>query len=327
LDLLFKRLALAGLPAIGSSEFGAQIARVNVHRAVTERVSDYYDRIATHPRSGRLRLRVEIQQLVNRVIRLFRAEYPKATATAGTEPPSSPVLVTEALSGEALLSLLSMQGALSELHLSHPTLPVMGIIDLVRLAGDGVTIVDFKTGESKSVHRQQLMLYAVLWWRRTGQAPVTIEIRYPSHAGTFSVREDDLRSAEEHLRARIDELTGILASPPAPPRPGEQCRYCDVRQFCDAYWKNGLQELPRNQAKQNEQHSIDIALTVRGQPAVTGFEAQSRSGRSCTVVHSADGQRVYGPFVERETLRILNARLAGNGDALGLMPWTEVFHR
>jgi hypothetical protein len=327
LDLLFKRLALAGLPAIGSSEFRTQIARVNVHRAVAERVSAYYDRVSDHPRGGGFRLRVDIQQLVNSVIRLFRAEYPKATATASIEPQYSPVLVTEALSGEALLSLLSMQGALSELHISHPTLPFVGVIDLVLLAGDDLTIVDFKTGEPKSLHKQQLMLYAVLWWRRTGQAPVAIEVRYPSHAAAFSVSVDDLRSAEENLGARIDELTGLLEAPPATPRPGDQCRYCDVRQFCDAYWEKGLKELPTNQAKQNEQKSIDIELTVRGQPAMTGFEAQSRSGRSCTVVHSADSQRVHGLFVEREVLRILNARLAVNGEALELMPWTEVFHR
>jgi hypothetical protein len=141
------------------------------------------------------------------------------------------------------------------------------------------------------------------------------------------VSKDDLRSAEENLRARIDELTGVLADPPATPRLGDQCRYCDVRQFCDAYWENGLQELPTNQAKQHEQKSIDIELTVRGQPSATGFEAQSRSGRSCTVVHSADGLRVHSHFVEGESLHVLNARLAGNGEALELMPWTEVFHR
>ena len=69
LDLLFKRLALAGLPAIGSPEFGAQIAKVNVPQVVAERVSGCYDRVAAHPRSGGFRLRVDSQQLVNRVIR------------------------------------------------------------------------------------------------------------------------------------------------------------------------------------------------------------------------------------------------------------------
>jgi hypothetical protein len=229
--------------------------------------------------------------------------------------------------GEALLSLLSSRGALSELRLEHPSVPFVGIIDLVRLGEDGVSLVDFKTGEPKSAHRQQLTLYAVLWWRRTGQVPAAIEARYPSHMATFSVRTDDLHIAEEGLRSRIDELTGLLENPPAVPRPGDQCRYCDVRQFCNAYWENGLKELPTSQTKQNEQKSIDIELTVRGQPAATGFEAQSRSGRLFTVVHSADGWKVHGPFIDGESLRILNTRLAENGDILELMPWTEVFHR
>jgi hypothetical protein len=142
-------------------------------------------------------------------------------------------------------------------------------------------------------------------------APVAIEIRYPSHASTFSVSVDDLCSTEENLQGRIDELTALLADPPATPRPGDQCRYCDVRQFCDAYWKNGLQDLPTNQAKQNEQKSIDIELTVRSQPSATGFAAQSRSGRSCTVVHSADGQRIHGPVVERDRFEFSALGLPG----------------
>lgn len=118
-----------------------------------------------------------------------------------------------------------------------------------------------------------------------------------------------------------------LRPPPATPHPGDQCRYCDVRQFCNAYWEIGLKELPTSQVKQNNQKSIDIELTVQGRPALTGFEGQSRNGRPCTVVHSADGWKIYGPFIEGESLRILNGRLAENGDVLELMPWTEVFHR
>jgi hypothetical protein len=74
LDLLFKGLALAGLPAIDSPAFRAQIANINVQRVVAERVAAYYDRMAAHPRGGGWRLRVGTQQLVNRIIRLFRAE-------------------------------------------------------------------------------------------------------------------------------------------------------------------------------------------------------------------------------------------------------------
>src|SRR5262249_50089628 len=58
LDLLFKGLALAGLPAIDSPAFRAQIADINVQRVVEERVAAYYDRMAAHPRGGGVRVRV-----------------------------------------------------------------------------------------------------------------------------------------------------------------------------------------------------------------------------------------------------------------------------
>lgn len=283
--------------------------------------------MAAHPRGGGVRVRIGAQQLVNRIIRLFRAEYPQALTTAGAESPSTPVAVSEELCGEALLALLHVQGALSELRLSHPSLPFVGIIDLVRLAGDDVTVVDFKTGAPKSVHRQQLTLYAVLWWRRTGHVPAAIEVRYPSHVATFSVSADDLRRAEEELCRRITALTALLAHPPATPRLGDQCRYCDVRQFCEGYWEHGMPELPMRHEPHSDRKPIDIELTVCSQPSTHGFEAQSRSGRPCTVVYAADGWRVHGPFAEGESLRVLNARLGENGAVLELMPWTEVFHR
>lgn len=187
--------------------------------------------------------------------------------------------------------------------------------------------MDFKTGEPKGSHRQQVTSYAVLWWRRTDQVPAAIEVRYPSHVSTSSVREDDLHMAEEDLRVRIDELTRVLENPPAAPRPRGQCRYCEVRQFCNAYWEKDSQVVPTSQTQQNDRKSVDIELTVRSRPSATGFEAQSRSGRSYTVVHSADGWQVHGPFAEGDSLRILNARFVENGDVLELRPWTEVFHR
>jgi RecB family exonuclease len=298
-----------------------------VYHAVAERVADASDRVAHHPRSSGLRWRVDTQELVNRVIRLLRAAYPQATAMADTAPHSRPVLVTEALSGDALLALLHTQGALSELHLSHPTLPFMGVIDLVRLGGDGVTLVDFKTGAPQSLHRQQLMVYAVLWWRQTGHAPEAMEIRYPSHVARFAVSADELHHVEEELRARITGLTAVLAHPPAPPRPGDQCRFCDVRQFCHAYWERGVPALPMRQEHQRDRQPMDIELTVCGEPSTYGFEAQSRSGCLCTVVYTADGWSRHGPFATGESLRVLNARLAEQEHVLELMPWTEVFHR
>src|SRR5262245_38408467 len=58
LDLLFKNLALAGLPAIDSPAFRAQIANINVQRVVEEHIAACDARMAAHPRGGGLRLRL-----------------------------------------------------------------------------------------------------------------------------------------------------------------------------------------------------------------------------------------------------------------------------
>ena len=75
LELLFKSLAIAGLPAVGTIEFRREVARVDVKGTVRRLIADHGSKIATHPRRSGFRLRAGSNQLINQVIRLFRAEY------------------------------------------------------------------------------------------------------------------------------------------------------------------------------------------------------------------------------------------------------------
>ena len=325
LDILFKSLALAGLPAFGTGEFRKEVAGVDVRATVDRLVAEHEARLVTHPRGAGFRLRVGQQQLVNQVIRLFRSEYAKATATPSTPSEGRPSMAPKTLSGPQLLDLVRARGALSELHLEHPSFPFVGIIDLVRTAGDGIVVLDFKTGEPKQTHEAQVLVYGILWWRKTGQPPVRVEVRYPSGAKALEVDEQALEHGERELGRRIEALGAALSQPLASARLGDHCRYCDVRQFCDAYWKKGPDSTALKKAKKRE--SIDIEITVDGPPSSNGFAAKSRNGAACNVVHASDGPKVHGPFAAGEVLRILNARAATTDDALELMPWTEVFHR
>ena len=325
LDRLFRSLALAGLPEIGTAEFREEVGRVDVRRTVENLIFEHEARLARHPRGAGFRLRLGPQQVVNRVIRLFRAEYSKAVAGSDGTPPVRSVHASGEPSGGDLLGLLHSRYAVSELRLVHPTLPLVGIIDLVRAEGDTVVILDFKTGEQKPTHEAQVLFYAILWWRKTCRAPERVEVRYPSGARRFPVDERVLADEERKLGRRIDNVASALADPPAGARLGDHCRFCDVRQFCDAYWRNSVEELPAQKAKVGK--SIDVELTVDGTPSNNGFSARTRNGSSCSVVHALDGSKVHGPFIEGETLRILNTRLADTNDALELMAWTETFHQ
>ena len=322
LDRLFKEMSIAGLPQLGSTQFSAVVAKVNIRGTVDELVNEHEKRISIHPRSGGFRLRVAPQELVNRIIRFFRSEYPKANT--GQLPISIPV--PENLSAvpypRDLSVLLREKGALSEVRIQHPTLPFAGILDLVRLSNKDITIVDFKTGAPKASHKDQLLYYAVLWWRSTGDAPSAIEVRYPGLAESTNIKQEQLQEAEKSLSKRIEEFRLQLHSFPAPARVGEHCRYCDVRQFCDDYW---LSVLTQSAAKKKVK-SNDIEIVIESETGANGFNARSSSDVPCCVVFSADALKVHGPFTNGTRLRILNAQISDDGSTVELKPWSEVFH-
>ncbi len=326
LDSLFKALSLAGLPEIGTATFREEVARVDVKRVVERLLTEHEARLSGHPRGVGFRVRVSPQELVNRVIRLFRAEYSRAVVEPDRERADRPVSAPAELSGKEMLELLQFRGALSELGIEHPMLPFVGIIDLVRAEDGAVVILDFKTGQSKPAHETQVLVYGVLWWRKAGRPPDRVQVRYPGDARVLAVDARTLADEERKLKQRIEEVASTLANPPAAGCIGEHCRYCDVRQFCDAHWGAQPEELSAPKGRAGK--TIDVELIVDGTPSSNGFSARTRKGSStCTVVHSSDGAKVHGPFVDGEALRILNGRLAESGETLELMPWTEVFHR
>src|SRR5262249_27221463 len=109
----------------------------------------------------------------------------------------------------------------------------------------------------------------------------------------------------------LREAKATLEKTLAPARPGELCRWCDVRQFCDAYWVAPFGK------------GTDVELRVAGEPTATGFPGQGSDGE-LAVVFTADVGRVQGPFRPDERVRILNARI--DKRVVELKAWTEVFH-
>ena len=79
---------------------------------------------------------------------------------------------------------------------AHPTLPVHGVIDLLRRDAAGTHVVDFKTGTPKPEHRDQFALYALLWWRATGDLPVSLDF-----LGSFNRLLSDLADPTSRSRS------------------------------------------------------------------------------------------------------------------------------
>jgi hypothetical protein len=328
LDRLFKALAVRGLPAVGTPSFHQCLAEVDVQQSVRNLIVEHDRALADHPRASAFRLRMSPQQLVNQVIRLFRGFYQDAVTTyRASDFPAAVVRAPLQLpSGPALAAFLRERGALSELPLVHPTLPFGGIIDLIWSDNGGSVITDFKSGQEKPEHRQQVAYYGILWWRCSGVIPGRAEVRYANKLVPVSMEEASLTEVEEELSRRVNAVATTLASAPTQAILGEHCRQCDVRQFCDRYWADRNELRPGRTHSAGHETSLDVEVTVVGEPSGSGFDAQAGKAGVFPVVFPEDVALVHGPFAEGERLRILGGETVEDG-ALELRPWTEVFHR
>jgi RecB family exonuclease len=136
---------------------------------------------------------------------------------------------------------------LVERTLEPPGIPLRGRVDRVELDDAGVHIVDIKTSseygdEIRDEHRRQLLLYAAMWQRTTGQWPRLASIQTPEGRRlSFSVDPDEaeallsevLSEVEAYNRAVQRTTTPAeLASPSA-----ESCRYCPYRGVCSPFFQ------------------------------------------------------------------------------------------
>jgi hypothetical protein len=182
-------------------------------------------------------------------------------------------------------------------------------------------ITDFKTGQRRSEHSQQVQYYAVLWWRATGIPCGRVEVRYPDSIDRTPVDSATLAGVEAELAERIDNLRKKLIAVPAEAKLGEHCRLCDVRQFCDSYWERS----PGAGKGMTPGVLLDLQVTLLGEPLPMGFQAQTKDQGVVAVVFSEGLYALHGPFRSGERLRILSARMQEN-NVVELQPWSEVFH-
>lgn len=306
LDRLFKAAALAQSPPIGSSEFFEITETLNLKDGFKAEIDRYTQEVMAHPRGAGFRFQSSPQILMNRVIQLFRQQYrPKYSM------PSLSFMGPE------------MNAPSSEEKIFDPDLGFMGIIDLVRYGPQGPVIVDFKTGKVHDEHFNQLKYYALLWWRNRSELPRQIEVCYPHETKSQVISETELRQTENDLKQRLQILRVEMEQTPAPANPGQHCHYCQVKQFCHRYWET-------HQAfkfeKKNAGKIFSDQVTISSSPGVYGFEIKTSAQESIPVVFSQDGTALHGPFAEGETLRVLNAKIDDEGNALEFKSWSEVYH-
>ena len=318
LDLLGRELGRRGRPTIESSGFREAVSVCGFWDFFSAQVDHWNRRLATHPRAGPGHVvRTEPRDLANQAIRLFRKQYQSSAAE------SIPARVGKSSGAEASpLSVLRTRGSVSEVRLEHPGIPVVGVVDLVALEEDlSTTVIDFKTGARKPEHEQQVLLYALLWWRVTGDQPGKLVVQYLDSGWTMSPSEANLVRTENLTAEQMRHAADALAARPAAAVVGESCARCPVRARCNEGW-SWSERASRPHASAN---TVDIEITVSSDPTRTGFMGIRASGEEVPVVFDAAvgcGLPLTGAG---DRFRIVDAAHRTGGAEVVLLPWTEMY--
>lgn len=313
LDRLTRACGLRGNPAFGSAQFAEALTDAKFFPHFASAVTEWQRRLAAHPRPGPLfRLRASGEELANCTVRLFRQQY-KSVGQAVAET------AERATTGPAdFNALLRRKRAVSEVKLTHPGLPFLGILDRIQLARDGVEVVDFKTGKPSNKHRMQLLRYALLWWRTTGAVPVRIIAQYLNGSESWPVSTEALEEIEFTLATQLPLLTEALSARPAVARPGSGCPACPVRARCSPGWV-----ISEEAARADGRGDAELVLTALA--GDHGFLARSRAGSEIAVVYEAPVARLLSKHVEGQTLRVVDGVWKERQTQLELKVWSEVF--
>jgi hypothetical protein len=313
LDLLSRALGRVGRPALGSPEFQAAAAESGFWAFFARRVEEWNARATAHPRTGPVFvIRTPPRELANRAVRLFREQYRPG---GGRNLRSRSVVGA----GGALLARLKEERALSEVRLEHPSLPLAGILDLVTTDGSTVSIVDFKTGVAKDSHKDQLLLYAMLWWRATGVPPARIGVQYLDGGWEEIVSESQLERAERDAGQQISNALDLLLGRPAPARTSQVCEHCPVRARCDEGW-------PRAEPTGAlAGRTVDCEITVASTPTPTGFTGRRRDGRELPVVFDSAVGKTLPLLTAGTRMRLVDAVPGEAGKALEIRAWSECY--
>jgi hypothetical protein len=274
LEIITKQLTRAGVSSL-SDPSAPQVLRGlgGYTRVVEECVERILKRYIDNPRAGALMehaqrtLRGQVPALRGRVqSMLSRLRLPKG-APAATAPSTSKPSGTQPRRPLA-------NGTYPEVEVRAKSIGWKGKVDLLVLDDDTCEITDFKTGAADEPHKFQVRAYAVMWrlddelnpsQRLVDRLVLAYEAQDVDVAPPSALEIDDL---SRELLARRQAAEAALAARPPSARPSiESCRYCGVRQLCDAYWAGATQ------AVSDDGRFGDVELKITGRHGPTSWDA------------------------------------------------------
>ena len=112
---------------------------------------------------------------------------------------------------------------------------LFGVIDRIDETKDGVTIIDYKTGQSKDKldfeSKEQLLIYQIAAQEVLHLKPSQLAYYYLDDGkfASFLGSEKDIKNQKDKIIEEIEKIKNSEFEP----TPGWQCQYCDFKDICD----------------------------------------------------------------------------------------------
>lgn len=274
LEIITKQLTRAGVPSL-SDPSAPQVLRAlgGYTRVVEECVERILKRYNDNPRAGALMehaqrtlrgqvptLRARVQSMLSRIRLPNGGATPTALSTSKSSgpPPRLPLA----------------NGTYPEVEVRAKSIGWKGTVDLLVLGDDACEITDFKTGAADEGHKFQVRAYAVMWRlddelnpseRLVDRLVLAYESQDVDVPPPSASEIDDL--SRELLARRQAAEAALAARPPSAHPSTESCRYCGVRQLCDAYWAGS------SQVVSDDGRFGDVELKITGRHGPTSWDA------------------------------------------------------
>lgn len=283
LEAMFRQMGRFGRPERGTPNFREAMRELDVRALMARLLKEAETAWMDHPRFKGSPLALDPGDLRTKAFSLFRHSYTPAKGPAGTGAGGA---------GSGPLG--------PEVKVEDTELRLTGRIDLARPH----ELVEFKTGAFSPDHERQLELYGLVWSRDRGVNP-QLTLAYPGENRSWRLDEAGLSRVEADLREEVKTNDGLLAQQ-APARPGDHCRYCPVRAFCDTYWEEPLPQ------------DMELVVSEAPGPFAVG------DGSVLVGLH-ASHVAVAGPIELGTQVRLLGVKTE-KGEVT-LPPWGELFLR
>lgn len=275
LEIIAKQIARAGVSSMSDPGATLVLRDLGGYTCVVEScVERILNRYVDNPRADTLMeharrtlqgqvpaLRARVQSMLNRLKLSESASLPSTTS-----PPKS---------NEPPVRLPLRKGIHPEVDVRARSIGWKGTVDLLVLNDEECEITDFKTGAADEAHKFQVRAYAVMWRlddeiNPSGRVADRLVLTYESQdvdvAAPSASEIDDL--GRDLLARRLSAEAALTARPPSAHPNADTCRYCGVRQLCEAYWAGATQVVS------DDRRFGDIELRITGRHGPLSWDGE-----------------------------------------------------